>query len=256
MRIGATALLLVPVAALAASALDGTWRARIESVQVSGKPDVFAVVDGTYTCSSCDPPISVRADGLDHPVKGHDYYDSIALKVRDERTLERTIKQKGKVAGSGIVTVSADGARLTGTFTDYTGAKPASGSYTAKRVAAGPPGSHAASGSWQQDKMQSGNDALLTVTYAMSSDSFSMSANGQSYHARFDGKEYRVQGDPGHTTVSLKKLDERTVIETDRRAGRVTDEVRIHATEDGKSIELTDLDRVRGQTAKLILDKQ
>lgn len=81
-------------------------------------------------------------------------------------------------------------------------------------------------------------------------------ANGQSYHAKFDGKEYPIEGDPGHTMVTLKRVDANTVIETDYRQGKVTDEVRLAASKDGKTIDLTDKDAIHGQTTTITLDKQ
>ncbi len=104
--------------------------------------------------------------------------------------------------------------------------------------------------------MTEANDALSIVTYEMAADHFSMHANGQSYNAKFDGKEYPVEGDPGHTMVSLKRIDANTVVETDKRGGKVTDEIRIAAAKDGKTIELTDQDLIRGQTSTITLEKQ
>jgi hypothetical protein len=256
MRIVIAALLLAPAAALAGSAFDGTWKGRMDSVKQTGNPDVFAIADGTYSCTSCKPPYKIKADGTDQKVAGHDYYDTMSVKVVDAKTLEETRKLGGKVTGTVTESVSADGQTLTFKFIDYTGEKPATGTVTEKRVAPGPAGSHAASGSWAQDKMTAGNDALVTVSYEMGADHFSMKANGQSYNAKFDGKEYPVAGDPGHTTVVLKRIDANTVTETDRRGGKITDEIRIAAAKDGKTVELTDKDVQRGQTTTLTLDKQ
>jgi len=51
-------------------------------------------------------------------------------------------------------------------------------------------------------------------------DGFAMSEpTGDSYAARFDGKEYPFTGDPGVTSVSVKKIDETTIEErTSERA--------------------------------------
>ena len=76
MRIVAAALLLVPAAAFASSPFDGTWKGHLDSMQASGKPDVYALADGEYTCSSCDPEIKIKADGTEQPVTGHAYYDA------------------------------------------------------------------------------------------------------------------------------------------------------------------------------------
>jgi hypothetical protein len=256
MRILISALLLMPAAALASSAFDGTWKTRTDSMKVTGKPDTFAIVDGTYTCSSCMPEVKIKADGADQKVTGHDNYDSKSVKVVDPKTVEVTNKLAGKVVVTNTITVSADGSTLSGKFTDYTGTKPATGAYTEKRLAAAAPGAHAISGSWQQDKMSDANDALAIVTYEMTPDHFVMHWNGQSYDAKFDGKEYPVTGDPAHTVVTLKRIDDNTVVETDRRMGKITDEIRIAASKDGKTVAITDKDPVHGQTTTYTLEKQ
>jgi hypothetical protein len=256
MRIVISALLLMPAAALASSAFDGTWKGRVDSFKVTGKPDTFVIAEGTYTCTSCIPEIKIKADGADQKVTGHDYYDSVAVKIVDATTVERTNKLAGKVTGTSSMTVSADGSTLSGKFTDYTGEKPASFAYTEKRVATAKAGAHATSGSWQRDKINDANDALTIVTYEMAPDHFAMHANGQSYNAKFDGKEYPVEGDPGHTVVSLKRIDDHTVLETDRRQGKVTDEIRLAASKDGKTVDVTDKDPVHGQTITFTLEKQ
>jgi len=256
MKTTALLVLLLPATALAASSFDGTWKARVDSMKVTGKADEWVIANGTYTCSSCDPVLKVKADGSDQKVTGHDYYDSIAVKVVDKNTVEETRRRAGKVVNSLTITVAADGNSVSGKFTDYNGEKPASGSFVEKRVAAGPAGSHAISGQWMQSSFGDANDALTIVSYRMTSDTFSMNSNGQSYQAKFDGKQYPVAGDPGKTMVTLKKIDASTVSETDSRGGKVTDEIQLVAAKDGKSIWLTDKDRVHGQTTTLTLEKQ
>jgi hypothetical protein len=256
MRIAITALLLLPAAALASSAFDGTWKTRMDSMKVTGKPDVVVIADGMYTCSSCVPEIKIKADGTDQQVTGHPYYDTEAVKVLSPTSVEIIQSKAGKQTGSVTYTVSADGAKLTGKFTDNTGAKTATGTFSETRVAAGPAGSHALSGSWQLGTLSDANDATRTVTYGMTSDSFTMHWNGQSYDAKFDGKQYPVSGDPGHTKVKLKKIDDNTVEETDYRLGKVTDEIHLAAAQDGKTINITDKDVQHGQTTTFTLDKQ
>jgi hypothetical protein len=256
MRILTTALLLVPAVALAGSALDGTWKSRPESMKFSGKPDTFLIADGTYTCSTCTPEIKVTADGTDQKVSGHPYYDTVAVKVVSPTVVEITEKRAGKVMYAFTLTASADGKTLSGKIADHTGSKTATGAYTASRVAAAPAGAHAISGSWQVNAFTGGNDVLRTVSYAMTADGLSMHWNGQSYEAKFDGKEYPIVGDPGHTKVTLKKVDDNTVEETDHRMGKVTDEVRLAAAADGKTLTVTDQDVQHNQTTTLTFDKQ
>ena len=257
MRIPMTALLLAPAMVLAGtSAFDGTWKTKTGSMQTTGKPDTFQVVNGEYTCSSCDPPFTVKADGMFHETKGSPYHDAVAVKVLSPTSVEVRNQLAGKVVFEGTSEVSADGSTLHGKFTDHSGAKAATGSYTEKRVAAGPAGSHATSGGWLQTGLTEGNDALRTVSYAMTADGFSMHWNGQSYDAKFDGKEYPVAGDPTHTTVTLKRLDAHTVLETDHRQGKVTDEIHLAVAQDGKTISGEDKDLAHGQTTTYTLEKQ
>jgi hypothetical protein len=256
-RLVLTALLLAPAAAFAASAFDGTWKARLDSVKVTGKPDVFVIAGGTWSCPSCDPPIDkLPADGAWHKLPGHAFFDEMMVRVVDAHTVETSQKQGGKLIAVNTMTVSADGNGLAGKFTGYSGTQPTTGSYTEKRVAAGPAGAHALSGSWLQDQLTTANDATTVVQYAMTPEQFSMQANGQSYQARFDGKQYPVTGDPGNTRVVLRKINIRTVHETDYRQGKVVDEIDLVATGDGKSLLMTDKDLAHGQTTTLIFDKQ
>jgi hypothetical protein len=249
-------LLLLVAAAALASPFDGTWKTRTDSMKVTGKADQFQVVDGTYSCGSCVPEVKVKADGNDHAVTGHDYYDTVAVVVLSPSAIQVIQKLKGKQIGTVSYTASTDGNTLTGKFQDYSGTQVATGSFTETRRAAGPPGSHAVSGSWQPGPLTQGNDALRTVAYQMTNDQFSMHWNGQSYNAKFDGKEYPIHNDPGGTVVTLKKVNDNTVEETDHRQGKVTDEIRLAAASDGKSIEVTDNDVIHHQITTFTLDKQ
>jgi len=214
------------------------------------------LADGTFTCSSCDPPLKVAADGAPHAVTGHAYYDSVSVKVVNPSTVEITNYRGGKVSARVTNTVSADGKSYTGKFVNYDGTKEMTGTFTEKRVSAGPAGAHAISGEWLQDAMPTANDATTIVSYEMTDQHFKMSSNGQTYDAKFDGKEYPVTGDPGHTTVTLKRLSANAVEETDHRQGKVTDVIRIASAADGKTIKIEDKDEAHGQTTTFTLDKQ
>lgn len=257
MRILVTALLLVPAVAFAGSSgFDGTWKMRLDSLKVSGKPDSYLLADGTYTCSTCDPALKVAADGAPHAVTGHAYYDSASVKVVSPSTIEITQYRGGKVNARITNTVSADGKSYTGKFVNYDGTTEMTGTFTEKRVGAGPAGAHAISGEWLQDSLPAANDAATIVTYTMTDENFRMSSNGQSYDAKFDGKEYPVVGDPGHTTVTLKRLSANGVEETDRRQGKVTDVIHLATAADGKTMTVEDKDVAHGQTTTFTLDKQ
>ena len=256
MRIVITALLLAPAAALASSAFDGTWKVRPDSVNTTGKPDVMAIADGMYTCSSCVPEVKVKADGADQKVTGHAYYDTVAVTVLSPTSVEIVRKKAGKQSSDLTYSVSADGKTLTGKLIDYSGAKPANQTFTSTRVAAGPAGAHAVSGSWQAGPLTAADEASTTVHLGMTADGFSLKWNGQSYDAKFDGKEYPMVGDPGHTHVTLRKIDDNNVEETDYRMGKKTDEIHYAAAPDGKTVAVSDKDLQLGQTTTFTLGKQ
>ena len=255
MKIVISALALLPAAALAASPFDGTWKSNLDSMRVSGKPDVYLLADGEYTCSSCDPELKVKADGAEHKVSGHAYYDTVMVKITGPNSDEQVLKQGGKEFARLTESVSADGKTLTTKFTNHVGKQTVSGVVTEQRLTAGPAGAHPVSGSWQQDQVK-GNDAMRVIKYAMTPEHFTMQWNGQSYDAKFDGKEYPLVGDPGKTTVSVERLDDNTVEETDHRQGKIVDRIRLAAAKDGKTVAVTDRDLAHGQTTTYTLDKQ
>jgi len=249
-------VLFVPTFALAQNPFDGTWKTRLDSIQISGKPDVFELSNDVYDCKSCVPPYKIKADGSDQPVPGHDYMDHEAVKVTSASSIDVADKKAGKLMFRMTQTVSADGTKLTTKFTGYSGAKPVTGAYSEKRVGAGAAGAHAISGSWMQDSMSDlSNTALVTVLQS-TPNGLKMIWNGQTTDAKFDGKEYPITGDPGKTMVTLKKISANQIEETDRHGGKVFDIILWTVAADGKTIGLIDTDPVHETMTTSILDKQ
>jgi hypothetical protein len=248
------ATLLLPAAALAGTGFDGTWKTNVESVKTTGKPMVLLLAGGEYTCVYCNPPYSVKADGAEHKVTGQAYFDTVQVKVTGPNSAEIVIKQGSKELVRFSDTVSADGTTLTSKVTNHVGAQTETDEFTASRVAAAPAASHPLSGSWVEQQHVAGEQR--PVQYRMNAEGFQMSGNGQSYDAKFDGKEYPVVGDPARTTVSLKKVDDATVEETDHRQGKVVDEIRLMLAQDGNTITVIDKDIRLGQTATYTMERQ
>ncbi len=248
--------LLIPAIAMAQSAFDGNWKARVDSIQVTGKPEVFEIQNGVYDCKSCAPPYKIKADGTDQPVPGHAYLDHEAVRVLSPSSIEFTDKLAGKVMNTTSETLSADGSKLTGKFTSNSGEKPVTGTFTEKRVAPAPTGALPISGSWIQDSVSDMTDSGLTGTLQATPNGLKMTMNGQTTDAKFDGKEYPTVGDPGKTMVTLKKISDTQIEETDRRGGKVFDVVLWTVAPDGKSINLVDNDMVHGTKTTIIFDKQ
>lgn len=231
--------LLLPLAALADSPFDGTWVSKEETATMDKKPYVISLAKGVWHSESVVPPIKVKADGTDQPVKGHAYYDTVAVKSPGPDAVEVTSKKAGKVSGTTTYTVSADGKTLTLKWTDQTGTEAASGETVYERVKAAPAGAHAVSGSWRAVKVQNMTANARTLTYKSTADGLSMSTpTGQSYTAKFDGKDVPVAGDPGGTMVSLKRVNPNTIVETDKRNGKVVEVDHWTVAPDGKTMKV------------------
>ena len=220
----------------AAGSIDGTWKADIDSVQFSQKPDEYLLQGGQYSCKSCVPSFTVAADGAFHPVS-LPYADSYAVKVLDDHNILRTQKKGGRQVGETKVTISADGNTLTGSFNDTSvaNAPPSKGEYTETRVGPAPAGAHPVSGQWKTSKLANFNAEQLTTTYKMDGDTLHMSSpSGYSYDAKLDGPDVPIKGDIAGTTASVKKLADGSYQETDKRDGKVVGITTSMAAADGK----------------------
>jgi len=252
-------LLALSVPAIAQNVFDGTWKFHLDDAQFPKKPDIFLLQNGSYECKTCAPPIKVKADGQDQPVQGHPYFDSMSIKVIDDRTIEEVDKKGGKTVATSKTVVSPDGKTANFEFTDSsnTNADPVTGKGTATQVAKGPAGSHAVSGSWVTSKMENLSDNGLTVTFKVEGDSLSMNnLTGQSYTAKLDGTEAPYKGDPGVTSVSVKSIGKNTMEETDKRDGKVISVARWTVGPDGKTMTVKVDDKLHNSQSQFTATKQ
>lgn len=251
---------LAPACALADSPFDGTWKADVKSAQAPAKPDVFLLEKGTWSCKTCVPEITIPADGTDHTVTGHPYYNSVAIKVADDHTVQETDKKGGKVVATSTNTVSSDGKTMTTDFTDSSNsnAEPVKGKVTEARVgAAAPKGAHAISGSWHVTSFSGFSDNGLMVTYKVDGDSLTMmSPTGQKYTAKMDGMDSPMTGDPGISSVSVMKMAGDKIMETDKRDGKVIGVATMIVAKDGKSMHVVYENKLQGTSMSYTSNKQ
>jgi hypothetical protein len=251
-------VLLAPLSAWGQTAFDGTWRLDLSKAQLPKKPDIYLLQNGTYKCETCAPPYEVKADGQDHKITGHPFFDTLSIRVVNDKTVELTEKKNGKIVGTDKSTVSEDGNQLVDEFTWQPEAsnKQQSGKAASTRVAKGPAGSHAISGSWRGEKLQDFSQEALILTYKSAGDGLTMKAGtGESYDAKFDGKDYPFKGDPGVTSVSLKKINANTIEETDKRDGKVIFVSRMTISPDGKTMKIDVDDKLHGTTSSYVASK-
>lgn len=249
----------MPALAAAQSVFDGTWKVDLNTAKFPEKPDEFALKDGMYHCKTCVPQISVKADGTDQKVSGHPYYDMVNIKVVDDHTIQETDKKNGKIVATSKTSVSADGNTLMFEFSDSsnTNADPVTGKGQETRVAKGPAGSHVISGSWKMAKFDTVSENGLSFAYKVSGDSLTMTApTGQSYTAKLDGTEAPYKGDPGTTSVMVKKMGPNVLEETDKRDGKVISVAQITVSADGKTMKIVAEDKLHGTHSEFTATKQ
>src|SRR5437899_12905707 len=59
------------------------------------------------------------------------------------------------------------------------------------------------------------------------------------YTANYDGKDYPLTGSQNADTVSLKRIDARTTVRTDKKGGKVAQTLRRVVSQDGKTMTVT-----------------
>lgn len=221
----------------AADTIDGTWKADLASAQIEEQPSVYLLKDGSYSCSTCVPPLTVAADGAFHPVADRPYYDSMSVKVVDDKTVTTMRKKGDRVVDEATMTLSADGNSLGISFTNSgtPGAPPVTGKVTETRVAPAPPGSHGVSGSWKTAKYDAVSDEGLTFSFRTDGDTLNMSSpSGQSYSATFGGPDAPIKGDTAGTVVSVERLAANSIRETSKRDGKPVSVTTFTVGDDGK----------------------
>jgi hypothetical protein len=79
---------------------------------------------------------------------------------------------------------------------------------------------------------------------------------GESYTAKLDGRDYPVKGSIFSNSVSLKRVDERTIEETQKRDGKVIGVAKMTVSSDGKKMTTMYTDKLTGRTGTDVYDKQ
>jgi hypothetical protein len=251
-------LLLVPVLGWAQSPFDGTWKVDLGKTKLPKKPDVLLLQNGMYECKTCAPPVNVKADGQFQPVSGNPYVDMMKVTVVDDRHVDSESQKSGKTISTVKRSVAEDGKTMTEEWT-YDGnptGGPVNGKSILKRVDKAPAGANAISGSWREEKADVGTADALLFTYKTGGDSLSMTTpTGQSYDAKLDGKDYPYVGDPGVTTVSLKRIVN-DIEETDKRDGKVIYVSKMSVSPDGKTMTIDVDDKLHGTKTTYVAVKQ
>jgi hypothetical protein len=252
MKILLVLLLSSPVPLPAQSPFDGTWIIDSNTMQLPQKPAMYLLAKGKFRWSGME----IKSDGNDQKVPETGYWDTISVRVVDDHTVEIISKKAGKTMFTEVDTVSPDGGTLVQVVKDTTEAQAVTIETLSKRVEQAPAGSHALSGSWQAYKV-SRSKTGSTITYRCTAGGFSAETPfGEKFDARFDGKDYLVEDDPAHSTVSVKLLSPNTVEQTGKRDGKVVGVLRLTVAPGGETIHATFENKEANTTTSYEMRKQ
>jgi hypothetical protein len=82
------------------------------------------------------------------------------------------------------------------------------------------------------------------------------SPTGESFTAKIDGKDYPVKGAYTFNAVSLKRVDARTLEETDKRDGTVYEVSKMTVSPDGKKMTVVSTNKLTDRTTTYTADKK
>jgi len=228
-------LLLLGEMSVGQSPFDGTWMNKAGE-QVPQGPASYSLTSEVFRCSCAIGDIELKPDGYDHKTSETSYWDTLNVQEVDAHTVALIAKKAGRTTFTEIDSVSQDGTMLTQMVKDTTEAETVTIEIQSKRVKSGSTNSHAISGTWKPVKASRSRNASL-IKYTCTRDSFSAETPlGEKYTAKFDGNFYPVEDDPGHTMVSAKLVDARTVELTSKRNGKIVSVSHLSVAPDGNSI--------------------
>lgn len=211
-------LLLSPAVSYGQGPFDGVW---LFTPPLPKEPAIYSLAKGMFRCSGCLANMEIKADGDDHKVAETDYWDTVNVQPVDAHTVLFIAKKVGKTMFTEIDTVSANGSELTQIVKDTTEASTVTIETHDRRIAKGPTDSHAVSGSWRAYKTSRSRNGSISP-YKCTGDGFSAETPlGENFNAKFDGKDYPVEDDPGGTTVSARLLSPDQVELTSKRKGQI-----------------------------------
>jgi hypothetical protein len=229
-------LMLWAATAFAQSPFDGTWMIDSDSMTVAEKPSVYLIAKGMIRGVGCAGNVEIKADGDDQKIPKGSYRDTANARIVDANTIEIICKKAGKTMFTETDTVSPDGNMLTQMVKDTTEAEGVTIETFSRRVEKGPDGAHAVSGSWRAYKVKRSKNSSI-IKYKCTADGFSAETPlGEKFDAKFDGKFYPVEDDPGHTMVLLKLINANTVEQTGQRGGKVISAMTLTVAPDGQTI--------------------
>jgi hypothetical protein len=199
---------------LAASEFAGTWKR--DDTQSTIKPAPTLILEktsgGYHVKWSTAAAYEIVFDDQEHALPSANVFHAAVFRRIDPKTIEQDGKRDGKDAGKIVWTVSPNGREIH-QVTDgaYQSGQHYHNEAYLKRVS-GAPGEDPFAGTWETDTKRSVYSVpmVYTINDVENGIEFKSSA-GLSFTARLDGKPYPTSIKPSGNTVTLKRLDDRTL---------------------------------------------
>jgi hypothetical protein len=212
-------MLGLPAAFAATGGFNGTWKEDLHTVQMGGEPYSIRLASGMFSCSSCVPQATIKADGAPHALKANPAFDALAVTVLNPRTIRLDEFKAAKKVATVTFVAASDGRTATYQSTNLqTGV---TGKLTFKRLGAWTKGASLVSGRWAPLKITGLSQRARSVTYTLGDKMIAMTTpTGQSYVAPLSGRPVPFKGDAEITTVSVTRKGN-TLTERDYRARKL-----------------------------------
>lgn len=195
--------------------IEGSWKTIPDSWEFENAENRhFTLVDGTFSCESCEPSYSIPADGSFHAVNQPGFADEQSIQVVDQRSLRGARKIAGEEIGNAIWSVSDDGQTLEIEWTYTGGEEPVSGTNVHQRMEAGPERAHAISGVWSLSERIDTSDAGQGVTYTLDGNTLTAKHNDGGYTATLGGEAVVPEGDEAGGLLAVEKTGDNSYRET------------------------------------------
>jgi hypothetical protein len=88
--------LLLPVFSAAQTDFSGTWKIDLSKSVPPPEPEIILLQNGIHHCRTCVPKVDVKADGQDQSITRVPYYDTIGVRILDDRGIEEVEKKGGR----------------------------------------------------------------------------------------------------------------------------------------------------------------
>lgn len=236
------------------SPFDGTWLIQASSFKTTAKPDADVLKDGVYWCKTCDPGYHIVADGKFHEVLHHADFDAESVHVINDHTVSFMDTLHGKKVHGMTLKVLPDGQQMVVHEQRFHAGQARGVTYSMKRVAPRPPGSHAISGAWQMNAMLNLPKNMLIRTFKVAGGYVVISKPGRpSLRLKIGAPGHASKGGPDVTASMPSPGRLRLVF---RHGGKLVRMQTYTITDQGKAMRLTSHDVRHDVTSQVLAYRQ